>query len=314
MNYFLGVDAGGTKTIAVVMDEASKIIGEAIGGSGNYYNIGLKKVKQNVYQTIENALSKSLLKIDQISWCAIGIAACNTKKDYQGLFKTLTTDELAYLQKKITVVNDTIIGLYSGTLPPGIVVICGTGSNIYGINAHGEEALAGNWGYFLGDKGSGYIIGQKLFQAVVEAYDGIRNSTSLTEKLKNKIGAISSDHIYDWINDHRPTVRQVSDFAPVVIEAAEEGDEISKKIIDEAIREIGKALMAVVRRLKIESEYNRVVTVGGLFESKYFRGVFEGHVTALLKRVRVVKPLVSPAVGAAIMAKQEFEKISNHKS
>ena len=215
---------------------------------------------------------------------------------------------MAFLANRLTLVNDTKIGLYCGTTPPGIVTVAGTGCNVYGVNSHGEEAFAGNWGHFLGDRGSGYQLGKWMFQTVVGVYDGIEVPTLLTKKLTSRIDVASADDILDWYVKTNPSIHEISDFAPLVIEAAEEGDETAKTILDKTIVELGRALKAVVRRLKMENEYNRIVVVGGLFESKYFRALFEGHVTALLARVRIVKPLVSAAVGAAIMAKHEWEK------
>ncbi len=312
MNFFLGVDAGGTKTRAVVIDENSQLKAEALGGPANYHNIGLKQVVKNVYRTIEDVLSKALLKEEQVSWCTIGVAACDTQKDYEKLFSAFSSGELKTLAGKLTVVNDTKVGLYSGTLPPGIVVVCGTGCNVYGINSHGEEAYAGNWGHFLGDKGSGFQLAKRLFQAVIEAYDGTSEQTSLTTKLLARLDVKTVTDMVDWSSEAKPSIHEVSDFAPLALEAAEEGDDVAKQLVDKTIAELGRALSAVVKRLKIADEYNRVVIVGGLFESKYFRALFEGHVTALLKRVRIVKPLVSPAEGAAVMAKAEWEKQKNN--
>jgi N-acetylglucosamine kinase-like BadF-type ATPase len=257
---------------------------------------------------IEEVISKALLDQEKISWVTIGISGCDTQKDYDQLFKSFSTGNMVYLKDKLTVVNDTKIGLYCGTTPPGIVVVAGTGCNVYGVNAHGEEASAGNWGHFLGDKGSGFQLAKRMFQAVVEAYDGTGDPTILNQKIEKRLGFTSVADIADWGNDAKPSIHEVSDFAPLVIEAAEEGDTVAKDLIDKTVGELGKAISAVVKRLKLENEYNRVVIIGGLFESKYFRAVFEGYVTALLKRCRIVKPLVSAAVGAAIMAKGEWEK------
>ncbi len=308
MNYFLGLDAGGTKTHAVIIDESSKIIAEAKGGPANYHNIGIEQVKKNIYRIIENVLSRAYLKEDQINWCVIGIAACDTPKDQARLFEAFTTEDMKIFINKITVVNDTKIALYSGTLPPGIVVICGTGSNIYGKNEEGLGAMAGNWGEFLGDRGSGYNLAQRFFQTVVAQYDGIGEPTLLTKKLENKLHITSAKDLMDWYNDTKPSIHEISDFAPLVLEAAEEGDEIARQLVDKTISELGKALMAVVKKLHMENESIRIVIAGGLFENKFFRALFEGHVTALLAHVRIVKPLVAPAVGAAIMARREWEK------
>ena len=308
MNFFLGVDAGGTKIRAVIIDEASQIKAEEVGGPANYHNIGLKKTITNVYRAIAGVLSKAYLSENDITWATIGIAACDSQKDHERLFGGFTTDVMAGFAQKLTVVNDTKVALYSGTLPPALVVICGTGANVYGKNATGTGAMAGNWGYFLGDKGSGYILAQRMFQTIVEHHDGIIEAPFLATKLEKKLGVKSSKDISDWYNDAKPSIHEISDFAPLVIETAEEGDEVAKQLVDKTVQELGKALLAVVKRLKVETDYNRGVIVGGLFESKYFRALFEGHVTALLKKVRIVKPLVSAAVGAAIMAKQEWSK------
>ena len=96
----------------------------------------------------------------------------------------------------------------------------------------------------------------------------------------------------DWGNHGKPSIHEISDFAPLVLEAAETGDEVAKQLVDTTITELGKALKAVVKKLKMETEYNRIVVVGGLFESKYFLALLEGHVTALFSHVRIVKPLL----------------------
>lgn len=309
MQYFLGLDAGGTKTRAVIIDENSKILGEGLGGPANYHNIGLNQVTKNVYRTIEEVLSKSFLQKDQIFWVTAGIAGCNTPRDHMRLSTSFTTENMKIFSGKMTVVSDAVIGLYSGTIPPGIVVVCGTGSNVYGKNAHGEEAMAGNWGHFLGDRGSGYHLAKKMFETVIASYDGTGEQTILIRMLEERLRVTSPIDILDWYNEMKPSIHEISDFAPLVLESAEQGDEVARQLVESNLSELGRALKAVVKKLKTEDDFNRVVIVGGLFESKYFSALFEGHVTALLKRVRIVKPLVSAAVGAAIMAKAEFEKL-----
>lgn len=308
MPYFLGIDAGGTKTRAVIVDENSKILTSVVGGPANYHNTGLEQVTTNVYRTVEEAVSKGMLQYEDITHATIGITACDTPTDYAALFGALTSNGLAFLKDKLTLVNDTKIGLWCGSRPPGVVVIAGTGSNVYGINARGEEAMAGNWGHFLGDKGSGYQLAKRMFQAVIEAHEGLGPETTLTQRLLGKLGVATVLEMVDWGNQKKPSIHEISDFAPLVLEAAEGGDEVAKQLVDTTITELGKALKTVVTRLKMETEYNRIVVVGGLFESKYFLALLEGHVTALFSHVRIVKPLVPAEVGAALLAKEEWGK------
>ena len=312
MKYFLGVDGGGTKTKAVIIDENSKLITEALGGPANYHNIGLDSTVANVTNTITQVLKNANQSLVSLTWCTVGIAGCDSQKDFGRLLSAFTKNGVSEISNRFTLVNDTVIGLYSGTVPPGIVVICGTGSNVYGENDHGEKAAAGNWGQFLGDKGSGFMLGKNLFETVIAVYDGIiTEETGLTQLLEKRLGVKSAPDISDWYSEAHPSVHEVSDFAPLVIAAAEEGDELAKQLVETTIAELGKALVAVVKRLKMEDEPIRVVICGGLFQSKYFRTMFEGHVTALVKRVRIIKPLVDAAVGAALMGKLTYSSSSS---
>lgn len=309
MKYYLGVDAGGTKTKAVLIDESSQILGEVNGGPANYHNVGIVEAITNVEATIGQLLEKTNKSMTDITWATIGIASCDTPKDHAALLEAFSKGALNTISQRLTVINDAKIGLYCGTLPPGIVVVCGTGSNVYGINDHDDEASAGNWGYFLGDKGSGYILGKRMFEAVVEVYDGVREGpTKLTEAVEKRLSVKSSADINDWYSSTKPSVHEISDFAIPVLQAAEEGDVLARDLVDKSIKDLGKSLLAVVKKLKMEDDAVRIVIAGGLFESKYFRALFEGHATALIKRVRIIKPLVPMAVGAALHAKNTAVK------
>lgn len=308
MNYFLGVDAGGTQTKAVLINEKSQILGSVNGGPANYHNIGLGETQKNVSAAILQLLQQTQISFAMLTWATIGITACDTQKDFDRLFEIFSTGSLKALAQKLTVVRDSVVGLFSGTKPPGIVVMCGTGAMVYGINEKGENASAGNWGYFLGDQGSGYMLGKRMFESVIAAYDGRLESTILTQKLEQKINVHSAADVLDWYNDTKPSVHIISDFATLVLTSAEQGDEVSKQLLDVTVSELGRATLAVIKRLYMQDEAVRIVLGGGVFESKYFRTLFEGYITALIKRARVIRPLVSPAVGAAIMAKHEWEK------
>jgi|GEM_PF-2931131 len=308
MNYFLGIDAGGSSTKAAVIDENSKIIAQATDGPANYYNVGLTQTKTTITKTIEQVAKTAGISLAEITYVVVGITALDTDKDHNVLTQALTTDGLSAFAHKMTLVRDAVAALYSAIIPPGLTVICGTGSYVYGKNDHNEDATAGNWGYFLGEHGSGYTLGKKLFETVVARYDGLVEETMLVARLENKLHTKSAADLLDWYNENKPSVHDISDFAPLVIEAAEAGDEIAKQLVDETIGYLGKAAQAVIKRLKMEGETIRIVTSGGVFENNYFRALFEGHMTALFKHVRLIKPLVPPVVGAAIMARHEWEK------
>src|SRR5213078_4483038 len=84
-------------------------------------------------------------------------------------------------RSRVLVVNDALIALAAGAGDdPGIVIISGTGSIVYGRNERVEAARAGGWGHMIGDEGSGYWIGREALAAVMRAGDGRGPETGLT--------------------------------------------------------------------------------------------------------------------------------------
>jgi len=63
---------------------------------------------------------------------------------------------------------DYVLGVDGGSdSKNGIMIICGTGSNCFGVNEEGKEAKVNGWDYILGDEGSGYEIGIKALGALI---------------------------------------------------------------------------------------------------------------------------------------------------
>jgi len=56
MKYFLGVDAGGTKTQCYVGDETGKVLGEGLGGPGNYQTSSIEKTKASILKSMNAVL------------------------------------------------------------------------------------------------------------------------------------------------------------------------------------------------------------------------------------------------------------------
>jgi hypothetical protein len=87
-------------------------------------------------------------------------------------------------KSRVLVVNEALIALVAGARDaPGVVIIAGTGSIVYGRNAGGEAARAGGWGHIIGDEGSGYWIGREALAAVMRAADGRGPQTQLTRNI-----------------------------------------------------------------------------------------------------------------------------------
>ena len=56
VGYFIGVDGGGTKTLAALSDPCGKIIRTAKGGSSNPRNVGIPVAAANIAEAIFKAI------------------------------------------------------------------------------------------------------------------------------------------------------------------------------------------------------------------------------------------------------------------
>jgi N-acetylglucosamine kinase-like BadF-type ATPase len=204
----------------------------------------------------------------------------------------------------IIVVNDGLVALAAGAGDqPGIVVISGTGSIVYGYNAQRQAARAGGWGHIIGDEGSGYWIGREALSAVVRAADGrgpaTRLSTEVLSYFKIRDMARLTEIVYDR---ERPRMR-VAALGPIVQRTVELGDRVAKDVVDRAADELALGARSVASRLEFGPGGFPAVLSGGAFQ------VMPALTAALTERLRADFPrsdvrLLSeePARGAVHLA------------
>jgi len=131
--YFLGVDGGGTKTTAAIMDSKEKIVAKATGGGSNYRALGKDVAQKNLRKTVFKAAKKFKGKI---KYSCFGMASVDTKKDKKNVYNFINRCGIRkFLKCPILVVNDVEIILPAITdKKRGIAVIGGTGSNLLGCH------------------------------------------------------------------------------------------------------------------------------------------------------------------------------------
>src|SRR5262245_43773067 len=147
--HVLGIDAGGTKTVALLADGDGRIIGEGRAGAANLQTEGELEVEKILHTVIDRA-SEGWPQTPAA--VCLGMAGVDREDDARiigGIMRRLG------FRTNALIVNDALIALVAGAgASPGVVVISGTGSIAYGISHHGVAARAGGWGPTLGDEGS----------------------------------------------------------------------------------------------------------------------------------------------------------------
>ena len=139
MSAVIGVDGGGTKTRIAVKTESKEILVVNAGGT-NYESIGLHAVRQILRSGIEEVLTRSGNRWDDISAACFGMAGIDFDIDKKNF--TLEVLDKLPMQCPCCVVNDAYIALKAGTdSGRGIVLNAGTGIKLFGTS-DGNDAYS----------------------------------------------------------------------------------------------------------------------------------------------------------------------------
>jgi N-acetylglucosamine kinase-like BadF-type ATPase len=299
MNYYLGVDGGGSKTYALIVNETGQIVGRGSGGNGNH-QIDYKQAQDNIRAAVLEAMNQAGLKHAELTFAFFGLAGADRAADFRILNPMIR--ELGF--ERFEVACDTIIGLRAGTTKPyGVSVICGTGTNCAGKNPHGEFFQCGGFDYMYGDFGGGGALNIEVFRSVIRAADGREKATLMTPLILKALNYATVDEMFNDYLDH--SKRVPLEVAKLLFEAAAQGDEVALAIVYKQAEELSKSAVAVIRRLKLEQESFDVVLAGSILTRGDF-GVINQMIAQAVSKVaphaKVIKLTVEPVVGAIWLA------------
>lgn len=299
--YFLGIDGGGTKTHAVVTDSSHRVIGEGIGGAANPLRAGLEEAIAHIGQAVADACAQAGIELRDLDSACAAIAGINHPIHYHTMKDAL--DEALQIAglELVTDARAALEGALDGK--PGVVVIAGTGSIAIGINESGTQARAGGFGPTLSDEGSGYDIAQRALRAVVSSFDGRSPATTLVGRICDRLRVSGPSDLPGVIYNSDSEPVDIAPLAELVGEAACEGDEVSRQILEAAGRELGRLAVSVIEKLGLQSSVFRIACVGSVFRSGEFvlRPLREA-VLGVAPLAEIGPPLHSPAIGAVKIA------------
>ncbi len=298
---YLGVDGGGTKTRAVLVNGKNEVLGEGVAGPSNPLRVGVQAATDHICEAVDIACDVSNVRRKDIVSAEIGLAGVRRQD-----IRSRMHDVLAYNLNvnPIEIVTDADIALYGATNgAPGLVVIAGTGSICCGINATGKRACTGGWGPIAGDEGSGYSIAQNGLRSVAQASDGRGKMTKLVEAAQTYFRADAIEDIAMAI--YAPNMRheRLAGFARCVVDAARAGDETACDIMTKAGEALGVLAVSVISQLSMEKECFQVAFVGGVFKAEEL--IKEPMLNAIRKiapKAYLAPPQLDPAIAATRMA------------
>src|SRR5438445_7570819 len=216
--HVLGIDAGGTKTVCLLADEHGAIVAEARGPGANLHAAGELAVEKVLHAVMESAIGDRAIVPAAICLGIAGVDRQDEARTVRAIMQRIGR------RSRLLVVNDAMIALVAGARDaPGVVIIAGTGSIVYGRNAAGDAARAGGWGHMIGDEGSGYWIGREALSAVMRASDGRGPATRLTREILTHFNVDGESRLPRIVYDRKVPRRSVAALGPIAQRVAEAG-------------------------------------------------------------------------------------------
>jgi N-acetylglucosamine kinase-like BadF-type ATPase len=298
VRHVLGIDAGGTKTVCLLADERGHVLAEARAGGANLQAAGEFEVEKVLHGLMDHAIGDRDIRPDAI---CLGIAGVDRPSDaavVQGIMRRIG------FKSRVLVVNDALIALVAGAGDePGVVIVAGTGSIVYGRDSRGRAARAGGWGYLLGDEGGGFWIGRAALSAVVRQFDGRGPQTILTEMVLADLSLANPTELIHAIYDKGLQRRAITRIAAVVQRAAAAGDAVAREILDRAAAELTSAATSEFTRLDMRGDVFRIVLAGGIFSGiPSLVPDLTARLSDVAPRARIQRLDVEPAMGAVRLA------------
>lgn len=303
MKYLIGMDGGGTKTKCVLTDIDLNPVYETLGGPSNFLVIGTETVSATILNLISECASSKSISIDDIDAIVLGTTGGGRRSDAEILESQVINDasQKNIGIKKFIVESDARIaleGAFSGKA--GSILIAGTGSIMFGKDESGEIHRVGGFGRYIGDEGSGYRIGRKGLNAVARYLDGRAKHTKIADLLAQEFSISTSEQLITEVYRNNFNIPSV---APLVFEAAESGDKIAQRILEDEADELLLHIFAMKSKLNVE--LLKVSLIGSILTTpNYFSYLFNEKVVRNFKDVKIMEAEHSPEFGAALLAKQ----------
>lgn len=303
MQFFVGIDGGGTRTRAFVVDEAGLRTGYGEVGLSNPNHATPEELRTNIGRAIRAACQQAKAELPDCVSIFFGMAGITSEVGRQ-MFRDLAGD-IGLGHARADADHDIRTALAGGLAgQPGIALIVGTGSSCYGRAADGRTWQTGGWESLISDEGSGFYLGREAISLAARMSDGREPETPLRGRVFGWLGIQHLADLLPRLHMQGMSRTEIAAFAPQVIELANQGDSAAMALLDRGAVLLAELVAANHRMLSRTGPMPPdVVIVGGLGTARtIYRDKIRAAIVHALPGVRIHEPLLIPAVGAALLA------------
>jgi N-acetylglucosamine kinase-like BadF-type ATPase len=252
-NLVLGVDAGGTGTRCVVATVDGRVAGRGKAGGANPRST--REPVANLVAAVREALGG--IDSGQVAAGVLGMAGAGKAGRERAERIAIQVWRETGLPGRPSVMGDLAVAFAAGTeARTGRLLLAGTGAAAALIRDGSVVRRCDGYGWLVGDDGSGVWIGREGVRAALAALDGRDASTVLSRTIpgalvgadnRARCAAEGDDSIAQAIVAavHSGEPARLATLAPLVDDAARQGDEVAQRIITEATRLLLRSVAAL---------------------------------------------------------------------
>jgi glucosamine kinase len=237
IDYFIGVDGGGSGTRVRVQDAVGHTVGQATGGPSGLGH-GIAAAWATIEAVIDAAFADAKLARPAYARLALGLGLAGVHNRQWAAQFVAADPGFAKLVLE-TDAYTTLLGAHGGQ--PGAIVALGTGSVGEALRFDGHRVEVGGWGFPVGDEASGALLGLRAMTYTQQALDGRAQAGQLSDAVLAACGGQSSA-LFNWLAQANQT--RYAQLAPLVIEHAAT-DPAARQIMQQAGREVAKMAKAL---------------------------------------------------------------------
>ena len=252
----LGVEGGGTKTLALIGDLQGNVLARGLAPSSSHRRVGFEKACLALATAIEGALSQipggrtgAGRWGDRIAAACFGLSGVDGPSDQKLFYDWLREQGFP---SALEILNGSELILVGGTPDGwGVGLFSGTGSVCLGRTPEGRTARVGGWGPLLGDEGSGYQMALQALQVATQAADGRGTAHALLQTILSHWRLEKPSQLIDYVHRPEMTTAEIADIAIPILELAGRGDADARKILHHAATALARHVNTVVRQLSL---------------------------------------------------------------
>jgi N-acetylglucosamine kinase-like BadF-type ATPase len=296
---FIGIDGGGTRSLAIAVDPVGRLLASAESGSLNFFGTSLPSARRNL-KVLSELLKQLLPPRTPIDRIVVGCAALfsdATKAEKEDLCRGILPLE------RTRVVSDCQTACFGATLGrPGVVIVAGTGSIVVAQNEDGQHRSVGGWGHILGDAGSAYWIALESVKAAIASEEGLGPKTKLGRLVRQWFKIRKLTEIVPIVHGREFTKERFAMLASHLARKVGPRDAVFGGICQRGGRALAAQALMAVKLARLKTRPLPVYLIGGVLANNAL--VREGFARALKNScdVSVAKPRLSPLLGAAALA------------